>query len=180
MTSTPSSPAPELQVNPLPVAGEVWESRIAELLANLSQVQGDLLALLGRKGEALAQKDYAVLAECTSQESDLLARLEACHACRQQLLDAAREEGHPAVSVEQLAGSIDTPRRHELRRQVTEARRRMRLLQHQSLSNWVVAQRTLIHLSQLIEVVATGGRMRTTYGAADSVLFGGALVDQQA
>jgi flagellar biosynthesis/type III secretory pathway chaperone len=146
----------------------------------LSHVQGDLLALLGRKGEALASKNYTVLSECTAQESDLLARLEACHACRQELLEAARAEGRPASTVEELAGSIETPRRKELRREVTEARRRMRLLQHQSLANWVVAQRTLIHLSQLIEVVATGGKMRSTYGTAEPSLCGGSLVDHQA
>jgi hypothetical protein len=30
----------------------------------------------------------------------------------------------------------------------------------------VIAQRTLIHLSQLLEIIATGGRLQPTYGRA--------------
>jgi hypothetical protein len=56
----------------------------------------------------------------------------------------------------------------------------MRLLQHHSLTNWVVTQRTLIHLSQMIEIVATGGRMSSTYGRPESVATSGGFVDHQA
>ena len=45
-----------------------------------------------------------------------------------------------------------------------EAAERSRLLQHQSLTNWVLVQRSLLHLSQLIEIIATGGRPKPTYG----------------
>lgn len=159
---------------------EAWEARIAELLAELSQVQGDLLELLGAKSRAIAGNDYAALAECTTQEVELLARLEACHTHRERLLELARHEGRPAATVEQLTESLEGPRRRELRQGVTDARRRMRLLQHQSLANWVIAQRTLIHLSQMIEIVATGGQMRSTYGAKEAAVVGGSLVDQQA
>jgi hypothetical protein len=56
----------------------------------------------------------------------------------------------------------------------------MRLLQHQSLANWVLAQRSLLHVSQLIEIIATGGRMQPTYGDKESVHARGSLVNQQA
>ena len=61
-----------------------------------------------------------------------------------------------------------------------EATARMRLLQHHSLTNWVLVQRTLIHLSQMLEIIATGGRLKPTYGKDDSVNSGGFLVDQAA
>jgi hypothetical protein len=60
---------------------------------------------------------------------------------------------------------------------IDEARSRTRLLQHQSLTNWVIIQRTLLHLSQVIEIIATGGRMQPTY---DKNPARGALVDQTA
>jgi hypothetical protein len=56
----------------------------------------------------------------------------------------------------------------------------MRLLQHQSLTNWVVAQRTVLHLSQMIEIIATGGKLKPTYGKSDAALARGALVDREA
>ena len=49
----------------------------------------------------------------------------------------------------------------------------MRLLQHHSLTNWVLVQRTLIHLSQVLEIIATGGRLKPTYGKDDSADSGG-------
>jgi hypothetical protein len=61
---------------------------------------------------------------------------------------------------------------------VDEARRRARLLQHQSLTNWVLVQRTLLHLSHVVEIIATGGRMQPTYGKGAPVSAGGILVDQ--
>jgi hypothetical protein len=53
-------------------------------------------------------------------------------------------------------------------------------LQHQSLTNWVLVQRTLLHLSQLIEIIATGGRLKPTYGKGSDHQAGGALVDRAA
>jgi hypothetical protein len=44
----------------------------------------------------------------------------------------------------------------------------------------VLAQRTLIHLSQMLEIIATGGQMQPTYGKKESVGASGALVDQEA
>jgi hypothetical protein len=42
----------------------------------------------------------------------------------------------------------------------------------------VVVQRTLIHLSQMLEIIATGGQMQPTYGKKESVQARGALVDR--
>lgn len=166
---------------PSPGTAELsWEDRIAELLGELSQVQSDLLQVLGAKSGAMASGDHEVLHHCTTREVELLARLEACHEHRQRLLEAARQEGLPADSVEHLASSIEGPRRHELRQEVTDTRRRMRLLQHQCLTNWVVTQRNLIHLSQMIEIVATGGRMQSTYGGETPQSASAGFVDQQA
>jgi hypothetical protein len=61
-----------------------------------------------------------------------------------------------------------------------EAADRSRLLQHQSLTNWVLVQRTLLHLSQMIEIIATGGRPKPTYEKGPGSNSGGALVDRAA
>ena len=54
-----------------------------------------------------------------------------------------------------------------------------RLLQHHSLTNWVLVQKTLIHLSQLLEIIATGGRLQPTYSRDEAVRPPGALVDRE-
>ena len=57
---------------------------------------------------------------------------------------------------------------------------RMRLLQTGLLTNWLLAQRTLLHISQLLEIIATGGRIQPTYVVSESVQSRGALLDQEA
>ena len=177
-TTTPQANQPQ------PVATEPtsvgWEKRIADLLDNLSQVQGDLLGVLGEKRERLAAGDFDNLDSFAAREAELVARLEACHGERQSLLTAAAREGLPAGSVQSLAQALPASEQDNLLPEVKEAQKRSRLLQHQSLTNWVVVQRTLIHLSQMIEIIATGGRMRPTYGKEETPLGTGALVDQEA
>ncbi|WP_442482093.1 flagellar export chaperone FlgN [Aeoliella sp. SH292] len=163
-----------------PTATEDWEPRISGLLSTLSAVQGDLLALLGEKRQALAAGEFQLMPSFTAREAELVARLEACHAQRQDLLVAAAREGLPSTSVASLAESLPSEQRGTLSTSVEQARRQSRLLQHHSLTNWVVVQRTLIHLSQMIEIIATGGRMRNTYGRGAQATSSGALVDQRA
>lgn len=157
-----------------------WESRIGELLDCLSTVQGDLLALLEEKRVALAEGNYEQLDRFTQRESELVSRLEQCQARRHELLAAASKEGLPASSVESLAQALPAAERAKLEQGVGEARLQSRLLQHHSLTNWVVVQRTLLHLSQMVEIIATGGRMRPTYGNEATTNESGALVDRSA
>lgn len=155
-----------------------WDTQIAALLADLSTVQGDLLALLARKREKIAARDSAALELLAPEEAELTERLMNCHHRRQQLLHAAGEQGLPSESLRSLTGALPKSERESLTPEILAARRRSRLLQHQSLTNWVLVQRTLLHLSQMIEIIATGGRMQPTYGESARHNTGGAIVDQ--
>ena len=55
----------------------------------------------------------------------------------------------------------------------------VRRLQLEHLKNWVIAQKSLLHVSQILEIVATGGKIQPTYGKSESSARG-ALVDQEA
>ncbi len=171
----------EVEAEPIAVATPMdWESRISGLLSTLSAVQGDLLALLAEKRTTLAAGHYDQLGHFTQREAELVVRLETCHRQRNELLEAAAREGLPAGSVRSLAKALPESDRDAIDAGVEQARKQSRLLQHHSLTNWVVVQRTLIHLSQMIEIIATGGRMQPTYGAAAPTNTSGALVDRQA
>ena len=47
-----------------------------------------------------------------------------------------------------------------------------------SLAQWVAVQRTVLHLSQMLEIIATGGRSQPTYGMGVGSQRSGALMDQ--
>ena len=158
--------------------GADWETELAELLTELSAAQDELLDLLQAKRDLLVKADSAGLEAISDREAKLVARLEACHDHRAQMLDQAAARGAPADNLRALATRLPEPSRGQLRHHVEQSRARARLLHHQSLTNWVLVQRTLIHLSQMLEIIATGGRGEPTYRKGEDAPAHGALVDQ--
>jgi len=154
-----------------------WDDEFAELLGELSAVQTELLAALGEKRAALMKADGDGLLVINQREEQLVGRLQQCQERRLRLLARASEEGLPAVDLRTLARSLPSTQHRQIAPRLDQAARRARLLQHESLTNWVIAQRTLIHLSQLLEIIATGGRMQPTYGKGTAP-SSGALLNQ--
>jgi flagellar biosynthesis/type III secretory pathway chaperone len=159
---------------------DTWESDIAALLAELANVQTALLGMLTEKRKLLAAGDTVSLSMMASREGELVDRLQACHNRRRELLDDAKQQGLPADSIRSLSTSLPAESRQRLETSIQEAADRSRFLQHQSLTNWVLVQRSLLHLSQLIEIIATGGRLKPTYGNGSNRQASGALVDRAA
>jgi hypothetical protein len=157
-----------------------WEAEIGSLLSELADVQSELLETLHEKRRILASNDHEGLTAMAVREQALVERLQSCHERRQQLLNRASEEGLPSDSIRSLSSHLPVGSRGRMQASIREAADRSRLLQHQSLTNWVLVQRTLLHLSQMIEIIATGGRPRPTYGKGSDRAQSGALVDRAA
>ena len=167
--------------SPETAAAEVnWEQELATLLEDLSSVQDELLSVLIAKKDALAKTNLDALPELQARELALAERLQACHERRGELLAAAKEQNLPGDSLGRLAATLPVRQRDKLGRQVKESQSRMRLLQNQSITNWVLAQRSLLHVSQLLEIIATGGRLQPTYGEGETIHSVGSLVNQEA
>jgi flagellar biosynthesis/type III secretory pathway chaperone len=164
----------------LPTATTVGVTQLAHLLTELSQVQTELLDLLRDKQQRLALREPEEINALAEREAELAARLQTCHDRRHALLAQAQEEGLPSDSIASLAGTLPDGQRGPLARQIKESAARMRILQHQSLANWVLAQRALLHVAQLLEIVATGGRMQPTYGNASQSVARGNLLNSEA
>ena len=130
----------------------------------------------------LSAGDGEGLASLGSEEELLVERLRDNLRRREELLRLAAEQDLPHKNLQSLADALpSTKNSRELRSQLKLSKARARLLQHHGLTNWVIAQRTLIHLSQMLEIIATGGRLRPTYEKGPTVASGsGALVDQEA
>ncbi len=157
-----------------------WEEDLATLLEDLSQVQDELLDVLARKRQCMATGDTHGMIDLQPVEQMLGQRLQECHERRATLLTEASDQGLPGGSLGDLASALDRKGGGDLRREVKQTSARMRLLQHQSLANWVLAQKALLHVAQMLEIIATGGRLRPTYGKDTGHQARGALVDQEA
>lgn len=156
-----------------------WEAELAGLLSDLLAVQEELLGLLTRKRELLAAADAEGLSALAPDVQRLTQALQGCVERRQKLLARARAEGKPSSSLRALVGSAPREQRQRLDESVAQAASRARLLRHHCITNWVVVQRTLLHLAQLLEIIATGGKLQPTYGR-EAVQASGALVDRAA
>jgi flagellar biosynthesis/type III secretory pathway chaperone len=155
-----------------------WDVSLAEMLGELASTQDELLAVLSDKRNCLARGEMAALGDLQEREERVLARLQACHDRRANLLSEASAAGLPSGNLRQLAGAFSKSENNNLGERVKAANAKMDLLRHQSLTNWVLAQRALVHLSQLIEIIATGGRLQPTYGDSASLFATGNLMDQ--
>jgi flagellar FlgN protein len=157
-----------------------WETDLAALLSELSDAQDELFDVLESKRRFLVTADATGMQSLEPRERQIIERLEACQDHRGRLLDRAAREGLPTDSICSLTAALPSLERQQLAQQASEAANRWRLLQHQSLTNWVIVQRTLLYLSQLFEIIATGGRVRPTYGKSECAHSGGSLVDRAA
>jgi len=156
-----------------------WEADLTALLDELSNVQTELLDVLAAKRESMASNDLQQMVELHPRAEALCDRLRSCHQRREQLLVAANQQGLLAENLGGIASTLATKQRGKVTKQMTAASARMRLLQHQSLANWVLAQRTILHLSQLLEIIATGGQLQPTYSRDEPFDSRGALVDKE-
>jgi hypothetical protein len=158
----------------------IWETEVAELLTELSAAQDELFAILAKKRTMLIESDHSGLTTLIPQEEQLITKMQACATKREDLLIRAKKEGLPSKSISALSNSLPPDKIGNLPERVNQTNARMRLLQNQSITNWIVIQRTLIHLSQMLEIIATGGRLQPTYGEEEPVNASGSLVDRAA
>jgi hypothetical protein len=157
-----------------------WETEVARLLTELSAAQDELFAHLAKKRTLLIASDHQGLTAMLPQEEQLIERMKACASKREQLLLRAKTEGMPSRNITSLGKALPNAEKGDLNQRIAEVNTRTRLLKNQGISNWIVIQRTLIHLSQMLEIIATGGRLQPTYGEGEPVNSTGSLVDRAA
>jgi flagellar biosynthesis/type III secretory pathway chaperone len=164
---------------PQRLAHDDWEVALTGLLDDLLQTQQEMLQILEKKRVAMVRRDLASLRELQPREEELCHQLTACQNRRNELLALARTSNLPDGNLEQLSRSLPLPDGSVVRDRLSSASHRAMLLKHQSLTNWIIAQRNLLHISQLLENITTGGQVAPTYGK-NTRAAGGFILDQEA
>ena len=157
-----------------------WEVELSDYLAELTSVQSELLDVLNDKRQRMAVADVAGLEETHPRAEQLAQRLQACQTRRPELLNQAAAEGRSVTTLHQLATSLPTEQRGDLAGRVKSAAASTELLRQQTLANWIFAQRSLLHVAEMLEIIATGGRLQPTYGGSDALTATGSLLNQEA
>ncbi|MCI0359511.1 MAG: hypothetical protein L0211_13625 [Planctomycetaceae bacterium] len=133
-----------------------WETEVAALLDELTSVEQELLALLARKHEQLAIRDWHARADIRAGERRLAARLAHCQVWRADLLAAKVKEVPGESTINRPGGSArresgGTSGRSRSRNKRFSA---MQILRSDNIPEWVQAQRALLQVAQLVEAVA--------------------------
>lgn len=146
-----------------------WSHAAQELVTDLLAVQNELLSAL---------RDHR---QPPAVEPALVERLQQCHRRRAELLDEARRAGWPSQTLRGAAVALtDADARRALDSLLTEAEAAGRRTRLAGFTQWMLAQRSLAHVGQLLEILATGTPQPPTYGNGAVPTHRGGLLDEAA
>lgn len=157
-----------------------WEDELTELLDDLLETQQEMLKLLDSKRKAMTKRDLDEIQKLQPQEEELCQRLLDCQQRRSDMLEVAQKAQIPVSNLSKLSQSVLPQTQQGIPNKVKEANNRSIQLKHQSLTNWIIAQRNLLHVSQLLEIIANGGNKAPTYGGSGESAPNGFVLDQEA
>jgi FlgN protein len=157
---------------------------LMNFLSSLEQTQDAMIELLASKRRALDKFQPEELARLAPREEELATQLGALIAKRAEILAQARSAGISAETLKELAGAIG---RHSgdarlaaavaaANTRITRAQERTMQLRHESWIHWIISHKNYQHYSDVLEMIAHGGRASPTYGDPPGG-GGGALLD---
>jgi hypothetical protein len=157
---------------------------IEDLLVAIEETQATLAGVYRDKRAAIRQANGPGLDQLTTIEETLVADLQVHLRRREQILQQARQMGLPADSLSSVVRTLDEPLRERLIAQIEETRRVADANRRESWILWIVCKQSLRFFSDVIELIANGGRRAPIYlarpGAVAELSTGGSLLDAQA
>ncbi|MDR1385872.1 MAG: flagellar protein FlgN [Planctomycetaceae bacterium] len=162
---------------------EHWQHQLSKFLKSLLSAQQETITLLERKQSLFAANDLTAIETMIPQERQAAETLQQCLAERQKLLQDAAAEGLPSESVGMLARAVVPDQDEEFWRIFRTTQYQSSLLRQHNITNWVVTQRGLLHISQMLDIIAARGQPRPTYTRNHSKNIGttgGSLMDRKA
>lgn len=157
---------------------------IENLLVAIEETQAALAGVYRDKRAAIRQANGPGLDQLTTIEETLVADLQVHLRRREQILQQARQMGLPADSLSSVVRTLDEPLRERLIAQIEETRRVADANRRESWILWIVCKQSLRFFSDVIELIANGGRRAPIYlarpGAVAELSTGGSLLDAQA
>ncbi len=155
---------------------------IRRFLRGTLALQDEMSVLYRRKRIAMTEARAAELLQIADTETRLAKQLQVKLAERRQLLRESAEAGYPGNTVQEVVSALGGEIRAELEPQVTRARQVADDVRRETWIHWIIAQRTLGHYRDLLDLVAQCGRTSPTYSRrpGQEISGGGAILDASA
>jgi hypothetical protein len=157
---------------------------IEDLLVAVDETQNALAIAYRDKRSAFRQSNGPEIDRLTRIEESLVADLQAHLRQREQVLQQARGMGLPFDSLASVVRTFDEPLRARLLEKIERTRRVTDANRRESWILWIVCKQSLRFFSDVIELIANGGRRTPIYlaraGAVAELSTGGSLLDAKA
>ena len=135
---------------------------IQNFLKQLIEAQHQMLAVLQKKQKILVNPEKEAVAAISVEEEQTLAAMHHMIERREELLTAARLQNVPCETIEQLCEHF-FPRHLEVQKLLNEVKHLARQISFLGFTNWKMGRQSLIHIEQILELLATRGQGITTY-----------------
>ena len=153
---------------------------LQNFLTQLTEAQAQMLAVLHKKQAILVRPDKEAIAAIEAEEESTLERMQRVLTRREEILTAARLQNIQCDSIDHLCEHF-FPRNVEVQRFINEIKARTQQIQLLAYTNWTMTRKSLIHVSQILELLETRGQGKTTYSQRSKAeTTGGGFVDRVA
>ncbi len=154
---------------------------IEALLDAIEETQSALGVTYRDKRAAIREANAPEIERLTKVEERLVVDLQVHLRVREQILQYARQRGLPSDSLGSVVRTFDEPIQEQLLAQLERTREMADANRRESWILWIVCKQSLRFLSEMIELIATGGRRNPIYlarsGGGMELSTGGALLD---
>jgi len=156
------------------------KTELVDFLNQLLETQTQMLAVLHKKQAILVRPEKEAITLIKAEEEKAVETMQAILERREELLTTARLQNIPGDSIEQLCGHF-FPHNIEVQKLIHEAQHRTHQIRLLAYTNWTMSRKSLIHVSQILELLETRGQGKTTYQQRTNTdMSGGGFVDRVA
>lgn len=153
---------------------------LIEFLNQLMETQTQMLDVLRKKQTILVKPEKEAIKSVAAEEEEILRHMQAVLNRREELLTAARLQNIRGDSIEQLCGYF-FPHHFDMQKMLGQIKSRTQQIQLLAYTNWTMSRKSMIHISQILELLETRGQGKTTYiPQPDSKRSRGNFVDRVA
>ena len=152
---------------------------LLDFLNQLIETQRQMIAVLHEQQKVLVRPEKEAMASVTVKEKKAIETMQQVLNRREELLTAARLQNTSGDTIEQLCEHF-FPRNIEVHKLLDEAKNRTHQIRLLAYTNWTMSRKSMIHVSQILELLETQGQGKATYQRAKTNVSGGGFVDRVA
>jgi len=138
------------------------KAELQDFLNQLIEAQAQMLTVLHKKQAILVKPEKEAVAQISAEEEQTLGIMQNVLHRREELLTTARLQNIRGDSVEQLCTHF-FPHNVEVQKILDEIKHRSHQIRLLAYTNWTMSRKSLIHVSQILELLETRGHGKTTY-----------------